>query len=92
MTVLTAPKVTTDRQHAREFLSELPMDLSAGRVEVFFEDRTIATPSFIDEIVQELLIERRAAHLTVRNLNDTMCEVASAAAEDFGVRDRLTCA
>jgi len=92
MTVLTAPKITTNRQHARDFLSDLPSDLSQAEIEILFEDRTIATPSFVDEVVHELLLVRHAARLVVRNLSDAMNLVASAAAEDFNVSERLTLA
>ena len=89
--VLEAPTFTRDRAHAREFLDELPSSLFDVDVVVQFVDRTIATTSFLDELVHELLVVRSARTVQLENLNATLCSVAQSAAEDFDVTDRLTC-
>lgn len=91
MATLEAPRVTKDRAHARDFLSDLPSDLSTTPVEIRFADRSIATTSFVDELIRELFVERKAISVTLLNLNGSGCSVANAAAADFDVADRLVC-
>lgn len=89
--VLEAPAFTKDRAHAREFLADLPRSLFDIDIVVRFVDRTIATTSFVDELVHELLVVREAKSVQLENLNSSLCSVALSAAEDFDVLDRLLC-
>lgn len=89
--VLEAPASGLRREHAREFLSELPQDLSQAELTIRFADRSIAATSFIDELIYQLLVERNALSVTLENLNEATCSVALAAAVDFGCMDRLSC-
>ncbi|MEM7095091.1 MAG: hypothetical protein AAF567_18980 [Actinomycetota bacterium] len=80
----------TGREHAREVFAGVR--LTAGQVvAVTFEDRALPTTSFIDEMIQIILVEGDAAQLRLDNVGLKICELASESAEYFEVADRLDC-
>lgn len=90
-TTLEAPKMLGNRTMAEKFFSVLPEDLSGKEITVKFHDRTGSTPSFIDEMIQIVLTERRASKLILENAGDMVCRLAHHSAEYFKVSDQLIC-
>jgi len=54
---------TSSRRTARDLLASLPADLSQHTVRVDFAGHVSAPPSFLDELVRVVLVERQAARL-----------------------------
>jgi hypothetical protein len=67
----------------------LPKDLSGQTVVLDCRDLTISTPSFFDEIVKEVLVERNAAMLELVDADSRAQSHVSRAAENRGVSERV---
>jgi len=65
------------------------LDLSGQTVVLDCRDLAISTPSFFDEIVKEVLVERGAALLEVVDGDDRARSHVSRSAENRGVTDRV---
>lgn len=89
MTRFEAPVQAGSRDQAQDLLASLPTDLSGRTVVLDCERVVISTPSFLDEIVKMVLVERHAEHLDVVAANDrTEFHVRNAAA-NRGVASRV---
>jgi len=88
---LEAPRLMGGRDQVTELLSSLPSDLNGTALAVHFEPSAMSTPSFVDELVRVVLIDRNASDLTLVNISERVCEIATEAAAHFGVRERLHC-
>jgi hypothetical protein len=87
--VVTTPERSGGREQAQAMLAELPQDLSNGQVEIHFEEEFVATPSFMDELVREILVERRALALRLVGAPERASSYAEQAAVTRDVADRL---
>lgn len=88
---LRAPKMMGSRSQVAAFLEECGDKLTEATVTVNFVDDARGTPSFIDELVRALLVDRDARHLVLQNLGSNMCAIAFESAAHFGCSERLTC-
>lgn len=70
VTTIAIPERSGSRELARDLLRPLPEDMSQGRVELDFEGVFLATPSFVDELIKVLLVERAALNLSIRNCTE----------------------
>jgi len=89
MSTLIAPKLVSSRDQARELTASLPGDLSATVVMVDCSALQPSTPSFVDELVKAVLVDRRGSHLVIRAAPERTVELARRAAQNRGVLDRL---
>jgi hypothetical protein len=66
MSTLIAPKLVSSRHQARELTSSLASDLSGGVVMVDCATLQASTPSFVDELVKAVLVDRRGDRLILK--------------------------
>lgn len=86
---LTAPELVSSRPVAREFARELAADLSTVEVTVDCGEVTAAAPSFIDELIKEIVIQRHAASLRLVNVPTRTADYARRSAALRQVADRV---
>ena len=89
MSTLIAPKLVSSREQARELTASLPDDLSGTVVLVDCSALQASTPSFVDELVKAVLVDRRGSRLVVKGAPERTIELARRAAQNRGVGDRL---
>lgn len=88
---LEAPSTMGSRSHASEMLFGLPSDMTGQSLKVVFSEGALGTPSFVDELVRLVLVDRNAALLSLENANERHKRIARESAAHFGVVDRLHC-
>lgn len=84
-----APVKSRSREQAQELASVLPSRLTDADVLLDCRGTAIATPSFTDEILKQILIERDAHSLEVTNAPNRFAELLLRAAARLGIDDRL---
>src|SRR6266487_1702914 len=89
MPTLTAPKLVSSRDQARELTESLPADLTGAVVVVDCAALQASTPSFVDELVKVVLVERNAKLLRLVSAREPTAELARRAAAVRQVADRL---
>ena len=89
MSTLIAPKLVSSRDQARELTAGLPGDLSDTVVMVDCSALQASTPSFVDELVKAVLVDRGGRHLVIKAAPGRTVELARRAAQNRGVGDRL---
>lgn len=87
MVIVQAPVKSRSREQAVLATADLPERVD----DVLLNCRgtAIATPSFADEVLKQVLIERQAASLTVENAPERLAGLLERAAVRLGVGDRL---
>jgi hypothetical protein len=86
---LTAPELVSSRNQARELTAGLPADLSEVAVVLDCSALQASTPSFVDELIKAVLVEREAARLVLQSAPERTVELARRAAVNHGVAERL---
>jgi hypothetical protein len=89
MSTLTAPKLVSSRDQARELTASLADDLSGAMVMVDCSALRASTPSFVDELVKAVLVDRNADRLVIKGAPERTVELARRAAQNREVLDRL---
>ena len=89
MSTLIAPKLVSSRDQARELTAGLADDLSDTVVLVDCSALQASTPSFVDELVKAVLVDRQADRLIIKGAPERTVELARRAAQNRGVADRL---
>jgi hypothetical protein len=89
MPTLTVPKLVSSRDQARELTESLPADLAGAVVVVDCAALQASTPSFVDELVKVVLVERNAKLLRLVSAREPIAELARRAAAVRQVADRL---
>jgi hypothetical protein len=89
MSTLIAPKLVSSRDQARELTATLADDLSGTVVMVDCSALQASTPSFVDELVKAVLVDRRGSRLVIKGAPERTVELARRAAHNRGVGDRL---
>jgi hypothetical protein len=89
MSTLTAPKLVSSRDQARELTASLASDLADAVVMVDCSALQASTPSFVDELVKAVLVDRNADRLILKGAPERTVELARRAAGRRGVADRL---
>jgi hypothetical protein len=89
MSTLIAPKLVSSRHQARELTAGLADDLSGTIVMVDCSALQASTPSFVDELVKSVLVDRQASRLRIKGAPERTVELARRAAQNRGVVDRL---
>jgi hypothetical protein len=85
------PERLGSREQARELLASLPKELGGVEIIVDFESARSTRPSFVDEVVKIVLVERRANRLVLSQAPPTTCAFAERSALSRSVIDRLEC-
>lgn len=88
--VLKTPEHAGMRDQAALLVEPLDLDLSGRSVMLDCSDAVVSTPSFLDEIVKQLFVERDASSLRVQGASLRARDLLIRAAENRGYRDRLT--
>jgi hypothetical protein len=88
MGTITVPPLVGSRNQARKLLTNLP-ELYRGGLIIECGQMSLGTPSFIDEIVKIVLIERECEWLRLVDPPQTTLSFAIESAESLGVRERL---
>lgn len=70
MITLEAPMLAGSRPRAQQILAKLPKDLSHAVVELHCDSLIAGAASFADEIVREVLVNRRAQRLVIIAASD----------------------
>jgi hypothetical protein len=87
--VVPVPRVSSSREQARSILEALPPDLSGNSIQIDCNELAVGTPSFLDEVVKIILVERHADRLRLMNAPGRVAEHAKRAAAKHEVSDRL---
>lgn len=83
------PEHAGSREQARELLGALDRDLSAADVLVDCSSVIVGTPSFLDELVKQLLVIRNARIIDLVGAPDRVRELVERAATNREVVDRI---
>jgi hypothetical protein len=90
MTTVEAPEHAGSREQARKLLSKLPQRLSGISVVLDCKNLAVSTPSFLDEIVRQVLVERSADQLNVIDADERARDHVVRSADNRKVRAKLT--
>jgi hypothetical protein len=77
------------RDQAQALLASVPERLEGQRIVLDCRDLQIATPSFLDEIVKLVLVDRGAAGLDVVNATDRVKTLLTRSSDNRDVAQRL---
>jgi hypothetical protein len=89
MLQIRTPDHAGSRDQVAYLVLALPSDLSAKNVQLDCARLVVVTPSFCDEVVKQILVERNAATLDVHDASERARELLEQSAQNRGVRDRL---
>jgi len=89
MTQLEAPEHAGSREQAQRVVEGLPSDLSGLVVVLDCSRLAISTPSFLDEVVKEVLVERRADALNLIDATERTREQIERSAQNRQVAGRV---
>ncbi|HEY0487276.1 MAG TPA: hypothetical protein VGD72_13605 [Mycobacteriales bacterium] len=87
---VTLPPLAGSRPAAAVLLSSLPADLTGQQVTVLSRDLLSGSPSFADELVRELTVERNAASVVVVGAEPTFEQYVHEAARNHDVGTRVS--
>jgi hypothetical protein len=86
---LRTPAHAGAREQARELTDALPPDLAEQDVILDCTDVLVGTPSFLDEIVKQVLDVRGAGTLSVQMASPRVQDLLERSADNRRLRDRL---
>lgn len=86
---IKTPDHAGSREQAQSLTRQLPPDLAGERVTLDCSEMVIGTPSFLDEIVKQVLTERGAAGLEVAEAPERARELIERSANNRGAGGRL---
>ena len=86
---LVVGELVGTRPQATALTAALPEDLTGAVVLVDLRATKAAAPSFVDQLVRELLVERRAARVVLGGANPRIAALATRAAGKHDRADRL---
>lgn len=86
---ITSPLLTGMRPEAQKLLATLPANLSGHSVVLDGHRTLAATPSFADEMIRVLLVERNADHVHAIAVGSEFGEWLRESAQDHNVSGKL---
>lgn len=86
---IEAPPHAGARDQARDLADQLGADVRGNDVLLDCAHLLVGTPSFLDEILKQVLIERGADSLRVNDASERVQQLLERAATNRHVRDRL---
>lgn len=87
---VTLPPLAGSRPAAAVLLSALPADLTGQQVTVLSRELLSGSPSFADELIRQLAVERNAAGVVVVGAEPTFEQYVHDAARNHDVGTRVT--
>jgi hypothetical protein len=88
-TNVEAPARLGSREQAGELLAHLPTDLTEQTIVVSFRENRSARPSFVDELVREILFVREAGCLVLEDPPELVRSTALRSATSRGLDKKL---
>lgn len=89
MTTLNPPSHAGSREQAQELVTELASDLTGHSVLLDCTGLMVSSPSFLDELIKQVLVMRNASVLDVHGASERTHTLLERAAENRNVADRL---
>jgi hypothetical protein len=89
MYTVSLPALAGSRPAAAELLSGLPADLSGSEIAVLCRDLLTGSPSFADELVRQLAVERSAGRVLLVGADETFERYVRDAARSHAVAERV---
>jgi hypothetical protein len=89
MHTVSLPALAGSRPAAAELLAGLPADLSGAEIAVLCRDLLTGSPSFADELVRQLAVERNAGRLVLVGAEETFERYVRDAARAHAVAERV---
>lgn len=89
MTQLVSPELQSSRNQARKLVETLPDRLDDANVDLDCREMKSASPSFVDQIIREVLVDRGAAGLTLVRPPESVGSLARRVASTHRVAERL---
>lgn len=86
---LVTPEHAGARDQARDLTDALALDLADEDVILDCTNLVVGTPSFLDEIVKQVLVQRGARSLSVVMPSERVHLLLERSAQNRGARDRL---
>lgn len=86
---LDPPSHSGSRDQAQKLLQPLPADLSGRPVILDCTRMDVSSPSFLDEMVKEVLVLRTAEVFEIEGASDRVQSLLQRAADNRGVSERL---
>lgn len=86
---MVAPRLVGSRESAQAVLATIPHDLTGQRVALNCRELRSGSPSFADEIVRVVLVERRATELALVGASERFAVYVRDSAQAHDVVDRL---
>lgn len=86
---IEAPEHAGFRDQAESLAATLGSDMREGIVMLDCTRVLVGTPSFLDEVVRQVLVERHAHALHVQGASERVQHLLERAAVNRGVRERL---
>jgi hypothetical protein len=86
---IEAPAHAGARDQARDLVDALDPDLTGRHVVLDCSHLLVGTPSFLDEVVKQVLLRRNADALSVLAASSRVHDLLERSAENRGLRDRL---
>lgn len=83
------PRVVGTRPAVAPFLADVPTDLRGEKVVLDSRALLSGTPSFADEMVKAVLVDRGADELVVLGASTDFASDVTVSARDHGVLDRV---
>lgn len=87
---IQAPDHAGSRSLAQELTTDLAEDLSTEAVVLDCAEVVVATPSFLDEFVKQVLVERRASTLEAAHASARTADLLVRSATNRAVETRLS--
>jgi hypothetical protein len=86
---VSLPPLAGSRPAAAALLASIPADLSGDEVAVLCRDLLTGSPSFADELVRQLAVERNAGHVVLVGADETFERYVRDAACSHAVTERV---
>lgn len=86
---LAPPSHSGSRDQAQRLLQPLPTDLSGRPVVLDCTQMEVSSPSFLDEMVKEVLVLRAAEVFEIEGASDRVQSLLQRSADNRGVTERL---
>lgn len=83
------PNHAGSRDQAQKLAAALPAELKGQTVLLDCSELVVGAPSFLDEMVKQVLVVRRADALEINGARDRARDLLERAAQNRSVRERL---
>jgi len=88
-TVVRTPELMSSRRQARELVASLPAELAGSEVVIDCSALLATAPSFLDELLNEILLRRHASTLRVVGATPRVRHLLVELADNYGLSKHL---